>query len=64
MQGIYKDPEARRAYQKAYYLAHRAEIRARHKDYYQKNKEELKKASNERYRAKCMERYNTDILER
>ena len=60
MQGIYKDPEARRAYQKAYYLAHRAEIRARQKDYYQKNKEELKKASNERYRAKCSALYNSE----
>ena len=54
MQGIYKDPEARRAYQKAYYLAHKAEIRARHKDYYQKHKEALKKASNARYREKCL----------
>lgn len=55
--GIYKDPEARRAYQQAYYLAHRDEIKARHKNYYQTNKEHLKRASNERYRRKCEDQF-------
>lgn len=57
--GIYKDPEARKAYLKAYYQAHKVAMDARSKDYYQRHKETIKRASNEKYRAKCMEQYNS-----
>jgi hypothetical protein len=55
--GIYKDAAKRKAYLRAYYKAHREEIKARHKDYYQEHKEVLKKASNERYRRLCEAQY-------
>ena len=58
--GIYKDPEARRAYLKSYYKAHKATMDARSKDYYQRHKEAIKRANNARYRAKCMEQYNSE----
>ena len=60
MDGIRKDPEKRREYQKTYYLAHKAEIKERHRDYYKKNCDRLKRASREQYRAKCMEQYNSE----
>lgn len=55
--GIYKDQEARKAYLKAYYEAHKDEIKKRHKNYYQTNKEHLKRASREQYRRKCEEQF-------
>jgi hypothetical protein len=58
--GIYKDPAARKAYLKAYYQAHKATMDARSKDYYQRHKEAIKRANNERYRAKCMELFNSE----
>lgn len=57
--GIYKNPEARKAYLKAYYQAHKAKMDARSKDYYQQHKERLKTYQNEYYRRKCAAKYLT-----
>lgn len=57
---MWKDPESHREYFKSYYLAHRDELRARRKERYQLNKEAEKRANNARYRAKCMEQYNSE----
>lgn len=57
---MWKNEEDRKAYFKSYYKAHGETLRARRKERYQNNKEAEKKANNERYRAKCMEQYNSE----
>ena len=57
---MWKSEEHKKAYFKNYYKAHRDELRVRRKERYQLNKEAEKRANNERYRAKCMEQYNSE----
>jgi hypothetical protein len=56
----YKDPEARRAYNKAYQEANKEEISARNKAYYQANKEEITayRQANKEEIAAYMKAYN------
>lgn len=57
---MWKDEADKKAYFKSYYKAHRDELRARRRERYQNNREAEKQVNNARYRAKCMEQYNSE----
>lgn len=55
--GIYKDPEKRKAYLKAYYQTHKDVIKEQQRNYYKEHCEHLKEVSRAYYRAKCAKQY-------